>query len=447
MVTREGYPKRIAGGRETFPRRLWSNWGRDFDLDMCISQRFKRIGLLAFVFGLVVATSNAAQKPTASSGQPQLSHPTDGQAATILPEQFGGWQMQGKPQTSSNPQSADPTNAAILQEYRFSDFAAASYTRDDGRTLKVRAARFADASGAFGAYTFYLQREMAQEQIGDQGASSSDAGGQRVLFYRGQVLVDALFSKESAMSGAEMRELAGALPIVGGSAGTLPPVLLYMPQRGYIRNTQKYAEGPATLAALGAPVSAELVDFGSSAEVTLGHYDTPSGEATLALIYYTNPQVAIEHLKRMDPNRQAGQTQPGVAAIGNTGSFFCKRSGPIIAAVSGPASAEDAKSLLRSVNYEAGVTWNQPTDNRTTHDLYLLIVNVLVLCAIVGGLAIVAGVAFGGFRIVMKRWFPDRVFDRPEQMEFISLRLTETIVVEGPSDRPQGGPQPPRDAA
>jgi hypothetical protein len=26
----------------------------------------------------------------------------------------------------------------------------------------------------------------------------------------------------------------------------------------------------------------------------------------------------------------------------------------------------------------------------------------------------------------MKRWFPDRVFDRPEQMEFISLHLAET---------------------
>ena len=42
-------------------------------------------------------------------------------------------------------------------------------------------------------------------------------------------------------------------------------------------------------------------------------------------------------------------------------------------------------------------------------------------------MAIVAGVAFGGLRILMKRLFPDRVFDRPEQMEFISLRLAETM--------------------
>ena len=51
----------------------------------------------------------------------------------------------------------------------------------------------------------------------------------------------------------------------------------------------------------------------------------------------------------------------------------------------------------------------------------MLILNIVVLCGILAGLAVVAGVAFGGIRILMKRWYPDKVFDRPEQMEFISL--------------------------
>src|SRR5262252_1046423 len=121
-------------------------------------------------------------------------------AVSILPHEFAGWQLQGDLQTSSDPAAADSTNAVVLKEYRFTDLASGTYTRDDGRTLKIRAARFADASGAFGAYTFYLQPEMRKEAIGDQGASL----GQRVLFYRGQVLVDALFSSEDAMSGAEL---------------------------------------------------------------------------------------------------------------------------------------------------------------------------------------------------------------------------------------------------
>jgi hypothetical protein len=368
--------------------------------------------------------------------------PNSASAALLLPQQFGGWQMQGAAQTSTNAAMADPANAAVLREYRFTDFASSTYTRDDGRTLKIRAARFADASGAFGAYTYYLQPEMRREQIGDQGASA----GNRVLFYRGSILVDALFSQETPMSGAELRELAGDLPIAAGSAANLPSFIQFMPHRGYVANTQKYAMGPVALAAVDAPVSAGLVDFGASAEVSLGRYTTPSGEATLMLISYPTPQMAAEHLRRIDAAHQIAQPQPDISTIEGSGSFFDKRSGPIVAIASGPISSSDAKSLLGMVNYEASVTWNTPSESHDVHDLYLLIVNVVIICAIIGGLAIVAGVAFGGFRILMKRWFPDKVFDRPEQMEFISLHLTETVV-EGPHSRSEHSRHAPQDRA
>jgi hypothetical protein len=126
-----------------------------------------------------------------------------------------------------------------------------------------------------------------------------------------------------------------------------------------------------------------------------------------------------------------------VATIGSAGSFFDKRSGPIVAVVTG-VSESDAKSLLGMVNWEANVTWNTPVGNQQAKDLYQLILNIVILCAIIGVLALIAGFAFGGFRILMKRIYPDRVFDRPEQMEFISLRLTETSV-EGPSSSAKPG--------
>jgi len=359
----------------------------------------------------------------------------------ILPAQFGGWQKQGLSETSSNPVTADPANVAVLKEYRFTDLASATYTRDDGRTLKLRAARFADASGAFGAYTFYLQPEMTREQIGDQGASL----GQRVLFYRGFVLVDALFSRESAMSGAELRELAGLLPLPGGSARNLPTFIEFMPHRGYVANTQKYAMGPAALAALAPPVPVDLVDFDASSEVSLGRYTTPSGEATLMLISYPTPKLAADHLRRIDAAHQLAQPQSGISAVGSAGPFFDKRTGPIVVIAAGPISDGDAKSLLGMVNYEASVTWNQATDQHEVRDLYMLILNVVILCAILGGLAIIAGIAFGGFRILMKRWFPDRVFDRPETMGFISLHLAETAA-QGPvpGGAEQERPAPPK---
>jgi len=352
--------------------------------------------------------------------------PAANQAApSILPQTFAGWQMQGTLQASSDAAAADSANARVLTEYRFTDLASATYTRDDGRTVKVRAARFADASGAFGAYTFYLRPEMNKEQIGDQGASMGD----RVLFYRGHVLVDAQFSQQTPMSAAELRELAGALPRPGGSAGNLPSFIQFLPRRGYVANTQKYVMGPTALAAMESPVNADQVDFGSSAEVSIAHYNTPSGEATLMLISYPTPQLAADHLRRIDDAHQiTANPQAGVSTINGSGTFFDKRTGPIVAIATGGISDSDAKSLLGLVNYEATVTWNSPTNDPQVHDLYMLILNIVVLCAILAGLAIIAGVAFGGFRILMKRLYPDRVFDRPEQMEFISLHLTEAQV-------------------
>jgi hypothetical protein len=403
--------------------------------------RFFRYVSIAVPFLFLLGLAAAADTPARPDAGPS-NVKSSKQAPAILPQQFGGWEMQGSAQNSTDPAVADPTNAAVLKEYRFTDLSSSTYARDDGRTLKIRAARFADASGAFGAYTFYLQQNMTKEQIGDQGASL----GQRVLFYRGNVMVDAQFSKESAMSGAELRELAGALPRPEGSAANLPTFIEFMPRRGYVTNTQKYVMGPAALAALAPPVPADLVDFNASSEVSMGRYDTPSGEATLMLISYPTPQLAAEHLRRIDAAHQM-TPQSGVSSIENAGSFFDKRTGPILAIASGPVSDSDAKSLLRMVNYEASVTWNTPTENSQVHDLYMLILNIVVLCAILAGLAIVAGVAFGGIRILMKRWYPDKIFDRPEQMEFISLHLTEVAVKGTSQSGNEGGRQLPQNPA
>jgi hypothetical protein len=374
---------------------------------------------------------------------PAAHLPATARTSAILPQTFGGWQMEGSAATSTDPATADPTNAAVLKEYRFSDYASATYTRDDGRTLKIRAARFADSSGAFGAYTFYLQPEMIKEDVGDQAASL----GERVLFYRGHVLVDALFSQQSAMSAAQLRELAGDLPRPNGSAVNLPSFIGFLPHKDYVRNTQKYVMGPAALSSLPSPISPDLVDFGASSEVTLAKYDTSSGEATLTLISYPTPQMAADHLRRIDAAHQLAQPQAGISMVEGTGTFYDKRTGPIVAIVTGPVSDGDAKTLLGEVNYEASVTWNAPAENSQVHDLYMLILNIVVLCAILAGLAIVAGVAFGGFRILMKRWYPDKIFDRPGQMEFISLHLTETAVKGTQQPGAKGGHQAPQNPA
>jgi len=382
-----------------------------------------------FIFAIVLSVAactaiSAAGGPPAEKSNNNATLAGGGARATqpILPRQFAGWQTTTI-RKSTDPLIGDPVNAALLKEYGFTDFESAAYTRDDGRKLTIKAARFADASGAYGAFTYYKTPQMLTEKIGDQGASLNE----RVLFYRANILVDAVFDRLTAMSAAELRELAADLPIVGGASGNLPGLPGYLPQPGYVKNTAKYIVGPEGLAKVGAPLQSTLVDFDAGAEVVLGNYQTSGGEATLMLIAYPTPQIAAERLRRIEAARQANATSGGQAASNSfpQGPFFDKRTGPILVIATGPLSESEGKSLLGAVNYEADVTWNENTYFTRRDNLANLLMNIIILCGILIAFSAVAGLAFGGLRLVVKRFWPDKVFDRREEIEFISLHLSE----------------------
>ncbi len=336
----------------------------------------------------------------------------------ILPQRFGGWQISGSVQTSKDPAVADAVNAGLLKEYGLTDFESGTYTREDGRKLTVKAARFGDASGAYGAFTYYKMPQMLKETVPDQGASLNE----RVLFYRGNVLVDAVFGRLSAMSTAELRELSQELPLPVGNTRNLPSLPAYLPKLGYVKNTAKYVVGPIGLEKISAPLSSQLVDFNASAEVALGSYQTADGVATLMLISYPTPQIAAEHLRQIDA---ASQPNPQTGSVLVAGPFFNKRTGPMVVVATGAISQAEARTLLGAVNYEADVTWNENTYLGKKNNLANLLLNVFLLCAILIGFAAVAGVAFGGIRIFFNHFLPERVLHREKDADFISLNLSE----------------------
>ncbi len=343
---------------------------------------------------------------------------------SVLPEQFAGWQAKEGVSKSADPAVADETNSPVLQEYGFQRLEKATYTRDDGRKLAIKAAVFGDASGAYGAFTYYKTPIMLNEKIGGQGSSLNN----RVLFYQGNVLVDAVFDRLNAMSAAELRDLAGMLPAPSGNARNLPSLPTYLPKQSYQKNTAKYILGPVTLDRIGSPVPTPLVDFKTGAEVVIAKYSAVAGDSTLMLIEYPNPQIAAEKLRAIEATRQPAAQQPaGAPPIVDVAPFFDKRTGPIIVIAAGPLAVKEANALLGSISYEADVTWNENTYVSKKDNLANLAFNVIVLCGIVVGVSLVAGLAFGGFRILMKRFFPDRVFDRPDDREIISLHLGETL--------------------
>jgi predicted membrane protein len=238
-----------------------------------------------------------------------------------------------------------------------------------------------------------------------------------------------VFDRMSVMSAAQLRVLAGLLPQAEGRKDNPPSLPTHLPKRAFERsleqNTTKYILGPVTLDRIGSPLPASMVDFKSGAEVVIGKYAAAAGDATLMLIEYPTPQIASERLRQIEASHQVPQQQPGVATILDVGPFFDTRTGPIIVIAAGPLSRSEARSLISSISYEADVTWNENTYASKKNNLANLLFNVIVLCGIVVGLALVAGVAFGGLRVVIKGIFPDSVFDRREAMEIISLHLED----------------------
>jgi len=386
-----------------------------------------------FISFLVCVALSCAVAFAAEPPAPVAVSPTPVSAPPVLPAEFAGWQMKGAVAKSDDPGVADAANAPVLKEYGFQRLEKAAYTRDDGRNLTIKAAVFEDASGAYGAFTYYYSDEMGEETIGEKAAFLNN----RVLFYQGNVLVDAVFDRMSVMSAAQLRELAGLLPQAEGNKNNPPSLPNYLPKRASLgnalgnseknleKNTTKYIMGRVALGRIGSPLPASMVDFKSDAEVVIGEYAVTAGDATLMLIEYPNAQIAAERLRQIDASHHVTQQQPGVASIVDVGPFYDARTGPIVVIAAGPLSRSEARSLMSSISYDADVTWNENTYVSKKDNLANFLFNAIVLCGIVVGLALVAGIAFGGLRVIVKRFFPDSVFDRREAMEIISLHLEE----------------------
>jgi hypothetical protein len=356
-------------------------------MSSCLLKRFLGAAVLSVVLGCVAFASGGND---------------------FLPQSFAGWTKSGPVQSTTDPAKADAAYPAVLKEYGFADAETVGYTRADGRKLTVKAARFNDASGAYGAFTFYRQPSMGTERIGTKAASAN----QRILFFRDNVLVEADFDRLTEMSAAELRELAGMLPAAKASAENLPSLPEYLPKNHAVENSAKYILGPQALLAQKGLLTPEQVDFSHDPEILMQDYSSESGPLTLTLIQYPTPQIAGERLRAL---QSAQQSSPNALLV--------RRSGPLVDVVTGAVGSSEAHALLNSVNYEAEVTWNEATSMSKRDNIGNLILAVFALTGIVLLIALIFGIFFGGIRILMKSLFPDRVFDRPEDVDIIQLHL------------------------
>ena len=390
---------------------------------------------LAALLGVVPAQPQAAPaNAPATQGATHLMLPPV--PKPLLPDSFAGWVAADSPKTVTDPAQADADNAAALKEYDFTGTALASYKRS-GETLSVRALRFHDASGAYGAYTFYRQNGWPKEEIGTGATSNHN----RVLFWLGNTVVDANFSRIGPMSGAELRELAGLLPVPDGGQALPPPILSNLPKASLDGQTTHYALGPASYAGSGGVLPPELVGFDRGAEAVTATYSLRSGPATLTIIDYPTPQMAAAQETRIRAYLKAGSPQPGNTAQppwpkplmdSTQASLEVRRSGPLVAIVSGDAIPDEAHKLLATVHFEADLTSiPQPTESEVAKTGKLL-VGIVVLVIVGFSAAILLAFFLGGLR-ALYRIARGRPVSSVNDIEFIRLGLSEVWVESPPA--------------
>ena len=345
--------------------------------------------------------------------------------APLIPTNFAGWETP-TPKSITDPAQADPANASALKEYGFSDAALATYTRE-GQTIQLKALRFGDASGAYGAYTFYRQSGWPKENIGTGAASDHN----RILFWLGNVFVDAQVSHLSAMTASEFRELAASIPQPSGNKLLPPPILDTLPQADLDGQTTHYALGPAAYAANGGVLPPDLIGFDRGAETVTASYTLSSGPATLTIVNYPTPQMAKAAEQSIAAYLKAGNTpqRPFTKPLldSNPKAIEVRRTGPLLAVVSGDPIQDDAHRLLSSVHYEAEMSaeaaHSQQPMQASVQKTAQLILGILTLVAVMFSASVLLALFLGGGRALYRiaRGKPaSSVYD----LEFIKLNLS-----------------------
>jgi hypothetical protein len=319
-----------------------------------------------------------------------------------LPDAFDGWVQTEKPALTTDPAQADTASAAALKEYSFTYGETASYKRDAGETLTMRALRFEDTSGAYGAYSFYRQNGWAREDIGSGATSIHN----RVLFWKGDTVVDATFSHLGPMTAGELRQVAAKLPVPTGNRSVAPPVLAFLPQTNLDHQTTHYAEGPAGYAGGGGVLPASIVDFDKGAETATANYSLSSNPATLTIIEYPTPQIAEAQeaaiRKYIQAGSQAQPPWPKALTDSDQASLEVRRSGVLVLLVSGDAIPDESHRLIESVHYEADLTKiPQPTDSEVSKTGKLLL-GIATLVIVGSVAAILLGFFLGGGRALWR---------------------------------------------
>lgn len=267
-------------------------------------------------------------------------------------------------------------DAAIWQEYGL----AQTQTSSHGR-LTITTYRMKDLTGALAAWEWL---RSPKGRSCDLASFCTEDGNRTVIADDNYVVVF-----EGPVPGkSEVDSVLNALP--NKLDTSLPAILTFLPREGLVPESARYVLGPASLQAFAPELIIAHPGFDEGAEAQIADYRVGNSgpPVRLAIFYYPAPEMARLH----------------TIGFKLAPATHVKRSGVLLAVVFGPATDQQADTLLSRVQYEAKITWNDTPPPGPIKPLYQLLVNILYLSVLLGALCLVAGLMYAGMRIYRRRY-------------------------------------------
>src|SRR5450755_3585872 len=253
----------------------------------------------------------------------------------------------------------------------------------------------------------FSDKKAIFEEYGLVAAEEADIGAAKVTAYRFKDVTGA-HAAELWLAGAgtpvtsqgnylficstscsSFSRMLSTTPFPGKSKGPLPIIGSYFPPGGQVKNSQRSILGPASLAQFAPELPADLVGLQYSPEAEVTRYRAGALEQSLIIISYPTPQMARER----------------AAAIDNAKLGLVRRSGPLVAFVPAPSDVPAAEKLVKQVNYQAMVQWNEAVPVPVkAQSVAQMILAIFSLAGIVLVFCVLSGLAFGGIRIFRQRF-------------------------------------------
>src|SRR5579863_2828212 len=352
-------------------------------------------------------------------------------AQGILPASVAKWKASSAPIQigAANIRQIAGEASAALQEYGVESAETRAYVHG-AATLTATAYTFASPSGAYGAYSFLRTPDMQQAKLTQHSSMSDD----RALALTGNLVIQ--FTGANLRQDYDMMDLLVAEAGAHARFGIYPPLPQRLPTKDFIPRSDHYILGPVALGKFFPLAGGDWLGFSKGAEAEQARYKLDGRDTNLLITDYPTPQIAQTRMQELktefgavdlnNSNNQRGS--PGAAGTGSALPLYARRDGTMIALLSGAPSEPAANSLLENFHAGLAVMWNVPVLKKNQPSMATIVVGTIIGAGEICAFTLLGGIVFAGLRLLIKRMWPGKVFDRATSFEILELGLSSRPV-------------------